>query len=59
MAIKQTLTMNNIVGKVVIITDAGSRLGEAAVGHLSEQDAIVALGSEKLHCISELAHELS
>jgi NADP-dependent 3-hydroxy acid dehydrogenase YdfG len=51
--------MNNITGKVVVITDAGSRLGEAAARHLSEQGAIVALGSEKLHHIRELAHELA
>lgn len=51
--------MNNITGKVVVITDAGSRLGEAAARHLSEQGAVVALGSKKLHRIRELARELA
>ena len=51
--------MNNITGKVVVITDAGSRLGEAAARQLSEQGAVVALGSKKLHRIRELARELA
>lgn len=51
--------MNHITGKVVVITDAGSMLGEAAARYLSEQGAIVALGSGKLHRIRELAHELA
>ena len=50
--------MNNITGKVVVTTDAGSQLGEAAARNLSEQGAVVALGSKKLHRIRELAREL-
>jgi NADP-dependent 3-hydroxy acid dehydrogenase YdfG len=51
--------MSHVAGKVVIITDAGSGLGEAAARHLSEQGAIVALGSKQLHRIHALAHELA
>jgi len=53
------VTINNITGKVVVITDAGSRLGEATARHLSEQGAIVVLSSEKLHHIRKLVHELA
>jgi NADP-dependent 3-hydroxy acid dehydrogenase YdfG len=49
---------NNIAGKVVVIVDAGNKLGAAAAQHLSDEGATLVLGSSKVDHISELAREL-
>jgi len=50
--------MNNIEGKVVVITGASSGLGEAAARMLSEQGATVVLGARRAERIEALADEL-
>ena len=47
-----------IAGKVVVITDASSGLGEAAARHLSALGATVALGARRVGRIDALAKEL-
>jgi NADP-dependent 3-hydroxy acid dehydrogenase YdfG len=49
---------NNIAGKVVVILDAGNRLGAAAAQHLSDEGATLVLGASRVELISELAREL-
>jgi NADP-dependent 3-hydroxy acid dehydrogenase YdfG len=51
--------MNNIKGKVVVITGASSGLGEAAARHLSAQGASVVLGARRLDRLKSLADELT
>ncbi len=50
--------MNNINGKVIVITGASSGLGEAVARHLSGQGGIVILGARRTERIEALAHEL-
>ncbi|WP_430389875.1 SDR family oxidoreductase [Dyella sp. 20L07] len=50
--------MNNIEGKVVVITGASSGLGEATARYLSERGAIVVLGARRVDRIQALAAEL-
>jgi len=50
--------MNNIEGKVVVITGASSGLGEAAAKLLSEQGATVVLGARRADRIVALADTL-
>ena len=51
--------MNNIEGKVVVITGASSGLGEAAARLLSDQGAIVVLGARRIDRLQSLAAELT
>jgi NADP-dependent 3-hydroxy acid dehydrogenase YdfG len=51
--------MNNIKGKVVVITGASSGLGEAAARHLSAEGASVVLGARRLDRLKSLADELT
>jgi NADP-dependent 3-hydroxy acid dehydrogenase YdfG len=48
----------NFVGKVVVITGASSRLGEATARPLSAQGASVALGARRVDRLKSLADEL-
>src|SRR4051812_45959809 len=50
--------MNNIEGKVIVITGASSGLGEAAARHLAEQGAIVVLGARRSERIQALAEDI-
>lgn len=50
--------MNNIEGKVIVITGASSGLGEASARLLSQQGAILVLGARRLDRIQALAGEL-
>lgn len=50
--------MNNIKGKVIVITGASSGLGEASARLLSKQGAILVLGARRLDRIQALAGEL-
>jgi NADP-dependent 3-hydroxy acid dehydrogenase YdfG len=50
--------MNNIEGKIVVITGASSGLGEAAARMLSAEGATVVLGARRLDRIQTLANEL-
>jgi NADP-dependent 3-hydroxy acid dehydrogenase YdfG len=50
---------DNIAGKVVVITGAGSGLGEATACLLSAQGASVALGARRVDRLKSLADELS
>jgi len=47
--------MNNIKGKVIVITGASSGLGEAAAKYLSQEGATVVLGARRLDRIKALA----
>ena len=51
--------MNNIEGKVVVITGASSGLGEAAARLLSEQGASIVLGARRIDRLQSLADELN
>lgn len=51
--------MNNISGKVIVITGASSGLGEAAAKHLSKQGATVVLGARRVDRIRTLASHIS
>jgi NADP-dependent 3-hydroxy acid dehydrogenase YdfG len=51
--------MENIIGKVVVITGASSGLGEATARLLSRQGATVALGARRAERIEALAAELT
>ncbi len=51
--------MNNIEGKVVVITGASSGLGEAAARMLSAEGATVVLGARRTDRIQSLADELT
>jgi NADP-dependent 3-hydroxy acid dehydrogenase YdfG len=50
--------MENIKGKVVVITGASSGMGEAAAKHLSALGATVALGARRVDRIEKLAKEI-
>ena len=50
---------NNIEGKVVVITDASSGLGEATGRLLSAQGASVVLGARRIDRLQSLVEELS
>jgi Short-chain alcohol dehydrogenase of unknown specificity len=50
--------VENIAGKVVVITGASSGLGGAAARHLSAQGAIVVLAARRKDRINSLANEL-
>ena len=50
--------IENITGKVVVITGASSGLGEATARYLSGQGAIVVLGARRKDRINKLASEL-
>jgi NADP-dependent 3-hydroxy acid dehydrogenase YdfG len=49
---------NNIVGKVVVITEATSASGEAIARHLSEEGANLVLGARDIPGLKALADEL-
>lgn len=51
--------MNNITGKVIVITGASSGLGEAAAKHLSKQGATVVLGARRVDRIRALTNEIN
>jgi len=51
--------MNNIEGKVIVITGASSGLGEAAARNLAAQGAKVVLGARRTDRIQSLADELN
>ncbi|MFT2008719.1 SDR family oxidoreductase [Pontibacter sp. 13R65] len=51
--------MNNIEGKVIVITGASSGLGEATAKYLSELGATIVLGARREDRIQSLADELS
>jgi len=51
--------INNIEGKVVVVTGASSGLGEATARHLSAQGATVVLGARRVERIQSLANELT
>ena len=51
--------MENIKGKVVVITGASSGLGEAAAKHLSVLGATVVLGARRADRIEKLASEIN
>jgi len=51
--------MDNIAGKVVVITGASSGLGEAAARLLSAQGASVVLGARRADRLRSLAEELN
>lgn len=53
------MMINNIEGKVIVITGASSGLGEAAARHLSELGATVVLGARRVERILALADELN
>lgn len=50
--------IENITGKVVVITGASSGLGESTARYLSRQGAIVVLGARRKDRINTLADEL-
>lgn len=51
--------MDNIAGKVVVITGASSGLGEATANMLAEQKAIVVLGARRTDRIQALADDIT
>ena len=51
--------MQNIKGKVVVITGASSGLGEATARLLSTQGATVVLGARRIERLQKLADELT
>jgi len=52
-------TVNNISGKVIVITGASSGLGEATARHLSACGASVVLGARRVDRLKSLAGELN
>ncbi len=50
--------MNNIAGKVIVITGASSGLGEASARHLAAQSATVVLGARRAERIHALTKEI-
>ncbi|HEX8669118.1 MAG TPA: SDR family oxidoreductase [Allosphingosinicella sp.] len=50
--------MDNIAGKVVVITGASSGLGEAAARHLAREGAKLVLGARRVERLQALAEEL-
>ncbi|RZM11846.1 MAG: SDR family oxidoreductase [Pedobacter sp.] len=51
--------MNNVKGKVIVITGASSGMGEAAAKHLAQLGAKVILGARRIDKIVKLAKEIS
>ncbi|WP_311767524.1 MULTISPECIES: SDR family oxidoreductase [unclassified Halomonas] len=51
--------MDNVKGKVIVITGASSGNGEAAARHLAERGAVVVLGARRQERIDALAKELT
>ncbi|MFC4972972.1 SDR family oxidoreductase [Halomonas beimenensis] len=51
--------MDNVKGKVIVITGASSGNGEAAARHLAERSAVVVLGARRQERIDALAKELT
>lgn len=51
--------MDNIAGKVIVITGASSGLGEAAARHLSAQGATLVLGGRREERIQALANDMT
>jgi len=49
---------HNIIGKVVVITGASSRLGEATARHLAGEGSKLVLGARRLDRLQALAEEL-
>ncbi|MCC9138839.1 SDR family oxidoreductase [Pontibacter silvestris] len=50
--------MDNIKGKVVVITGASSGLGEATARHLASKGASVVLGARRLESMEKIASEI-
>ncbi len=51
--------MDNIKGKVIVITGASSGLGEASARYLSEQGASVVIGARRTEKIKSIAEEIT
>ncbi|ATJ81446.1 SDR family oxidoreductase [Halomonas beimenensis] len=51
--------IDNVKGKVIVITGASSGNGEAAARHLAERSAVVVLGARRQERIDALAKELT
>jgi NADP-dependent 3-hydroxy acid dehydrogenase YdfG len=51
--------MNNIEGKIVVITGASSGLGEATARHLAKLGAKVVLGARRVALLEKLVAEIT
>jgi NADP-dependent 3-hydroxy acid dehydrogenase YdfG len=53
------MEMSNITNKVVVITGAGSGIGEGAAKHLAEQGAKVVIGAQRWDRIDAVVKEIT